>query len=126
MSHPVARSRHLLAQARREVEGFTPGNPAQRHLQGLLLSMILHMGLNCCQPGEHHDFARWWGAVQCYRQLLTSPVMASRRGRTVLAEVLATPWPKVQRACTHALRRRHRRRRKPRRRKRRRPPRLRP
>ncbi|MCP3956932.1 MAG: hypothetical protein GY719_03680 [bacterium] len=123
MSYEVARSRHLLAQARDEVRGFAPANPAQRHLRGLLLSMIRHMERNCCQPGRRQDFARWWRAVQCYRQLLTSPVMASRRARTVLAEVLATPWPRVQRACTHALRPRRRRRRKRRRKSRRRRPR---
>ena len=90
MSQPAARNRQVLAEVRDEVAGFLPGNAAQHHLQGLLLSMLRHMERNCCQPGKRQDFARWWHAVECYHQLLMSPVMASTRARTVLAEVLAS------------------------------------
>ncbi len=96
MSDPHSRQQrrylHLLASARRVIEPFETVNRYQQELKALLTTMMDYMEGAHCRPGtrldEERDFDRWMGIVKRYWRALESPEMASRRARTVLAELL--------------------------------------
>ena len=86
------RNRDRVRKTRVEVEAFECVNRHQKHLQGLILSMLDFIGGVCCEPGEEREFARWWAAVEAYRRVLFAPVMATKRARTILKQVLDETW----------------------------------
>ncbi len=84
----VSRNVRRLEAARKEVEDFECDNRYQRHLQGLISSMLDHMQETCLRRGDEAELRRWWGIVEEYARVLTSPEMATRRARTVMEELL--------------------------------------
>ncbi len=93
----AARINHrLITEAIWDIEAFEAGNPQQRHLKGVLLTMLAHMQASCCRPTPEgarqqeatRELARWWGHVKRYRKTLFSPALAGKGRQRVLAKLL--------------------------------------
>ena len=85
-----------LRKALGAAESFPAGNWAQRHVQGVLLSIISHMAANCCAAGEQEEFERWWVAVEAYLQVLESPRLLEKGGRKWMNRALELSWAKLE------------------------------
>ena len=101
-----------LRQALARVESFPARNWAQRHVQGVLLTMLSHMAANCCEAGEEQELERWWVAVEAYLQVLECPRLLEKGGRTLMNKALDLNWRKLEKpgAMARLLKRRRKRR----------------
>ena len=87
-----------LGQTHEAIERFAARTPAQKHLRGLLLSMLGYVEANYCRPGNEveAELDRWWLAIATYRRLLESPRLSARGGRELARKMLAVPWARLE------------------------------